>query len=160
MDDGSIVLKFNAKGGRVPEESYMPLLAVILLFPVSCTVSSPVALMTFDKVASRNEFQTGSAILWSLLALSIWAGIIYAYNHRRIKISGKVRIVPKISAYGIFKQDFESAQDFVVRSNHSLKYTTNIHYIAVITKHGEKHFTNYMPEENAANIVNEIYRYR
>lgn len=159
-NEGHVDLSFKAKGGRVDQESYMHVLAMILLLPVSCTVSSPIALMTFDRVANRNEFQTGSAILWILLALIIWFATIYAYNHRRKKINGKLRIIPKVSVYGIFKHPFEHAEDFVVRSDNSLGYSSDIHYVAVKTKHGETHLTNCMAEEQAKKIVSEINKYR
>jgi hypothetical protein len=158
--EGYIDLSFPAKGGRVDSDSYMPLIVMILLLPASCALSSPVALMTFDKVANRNEFQSGSAILWSLLALGMWFAIIYAYNHRRKKISGKLRIIPKVSVYGTFLHPFEPAHEFSVRRDDSLGYSSHIHYVAVKTKKNESRLTNLMSEEQAQELVNEINKNR
>lgn len=158
--EGYIDLSFKAKGRRVNEDSYMSLALMILLLPASCTISSPFAFMTFDKVASRNEFQAGTAIIWVMLSLFIWAGIIYAYNHRRRKINGKLRIVPKVSVNGKFRFDFEKGEEFVVRSDTSLGYTNNISYVAVLTNRGESRVTDYVTEGQAQEIVAEIKKYR
>jgi hypothetical protein len=46
--EGNVELRFNAKGSRVNEESYMSLILMVLLFPVSC-------FMRCDKPSSLND---------------------------------------------------------------------------------------------------------
>lgn len=158
--EGAIDLSFKAKGTRVQKSLYMSLYSVFLLLPVSCTVSSPIAFMSFDKVASRNEFQAGTAILWVLLSLGMWAGIIYAYNHRRTTLKRTMRIIPKasVSANSLF--NLEDCKDFVVRSDNTLGYTNDIHYVAVMTNRREARLTDYMSEDQAKELAEYINKNR
>jgi hypothetical protein len=116
--------------------------------------------MTFDTVANRSSFQSGLAILWSFLALGIWACVIYAYNHRRINILGNLLIVPKVNVRGIFLHRFEDIQDVVVRSDNSLNYSSDVHFVAVVNTKKESRLTDYMSKEQAQELVNEINKNR
>lgn len=158
--EGYIDLSFKAKGTRVQKSLYMSIYSMLLLLPVSCTVSSPIAFMSFDKVASRNEFQAGTAILWVLVTLCMWAGVIFAYNHRRRTLKRTIRIIPKISVYANSLFNFENCKDFVVRSDNSLGYTSDVHYVAVVTDRREAKLTDYMSEEQAQAIASEVNKYK
>ena len=162
--DGGVTLNFKGKGGRVGHDRYMPLFFVILLLPVSCTVSSPFAFMTFDKIASRNELQSGTAILWVLLSLFVWAGIIYAYNHRRTTTNGKLIIVPahlEEQEYGVthFAQDVFNVhpyQDFAVRTDEKSDYQT-YNTLVVGKKNGQElTIAKNLSQETAEEIVREL----
>lgn len=158
--EGYIDLSFKAKGTKVQKNLYMSLYSVLLLLPVSCAFSSPIAFISFDKVASRNEFQAGTAILWVLLSLCMWAGVIYAYNHRRRTLKRTIRIIPKISVYANSLFNFEDCKEFVVRSDNTLGYSSNVHYVCVVTNRREAKLTDYMSEEQANEIANEVNKYK
>lgn len=160
--EGYIDLSFRTKGSRVGEDSYMPLALVILLVPASFTVSSPVAVMFYDKVASRNEFQYGVAMIWVLLALLLWAGVVYTFNHRRSVKKNKMRIAPKESVRGLSLFSYDSYKDFVVRIDNSLGYTSDISYVAAVSERRkeEDRVTGYMSDEQAEAIVKEINKCR
>lgn len=154
--EGIIDLKFKTKGARVGSHLFMPLFFVFALLPVSCTVSAPVAFLTFNKEATRQAFPAGTAFLWVLLTLFIWGGVVYAYNHRRVRRVGTMRIVPKESVYTNFLYEFEKGKNFVVKSDTSLGFANDIWFVAFSGNHGDGRITDYMSEEQATELVNLI----
>lgn len=155
--DGTVTLSFKSRGTRVRAGSAMPVFLVILLFPVSCTVSSPAAFLFFDPVASRNEFQYGVAMIWAALSLLLWAGIVRAYNHRRSVHRESMTIVPREEVRpSIGRYSFQEYGCFAVRTDATLGFRRNTSYVAAVGKRAEYRITMYMSDGQARAIAGEI----
>ena len=74
LDDGSIVLKYKAKRMSPAAMASAGTLALIVLFPVSCAVTLPVAAI-FNGL--RQDLGDTNKLLWTTLALIFFTVILY-----------------------------------------------------------------------------------
>lgn len=72
--DGSIELKYKAKRMSPAAMAGAGMAAILVLFPVSCAVTLPVASMFNDHGQSLGQTSKG---LWTTLAIILYIGILY-----------------------------------------------------------------------------------
>ena len=72
--DGSIELKYKAKRMSPSAMAGAGMVAILVLFPVSCAVTLPVASMFNDHGQSLGQTSKG---LWTTLAIALYIAILY-----------------------------------------------------------------------------------
>lgn len=160
--DGTFDLHFKSKGGRVSPNHHMSLPLVLLLLPVSCVVTSPLPLLTYDRAAARDAFPASSAILWLVVAAALAFGVLRAYNFRRVTLERKLHVHPAYvdlrSAPGNFGAlHVYKYSDFVARPNPEARHSpSNYGVFAWFDGEGFVPVVHEVSKETAQAIAQEL----
>ena len=155
--DGSIDLTFKTTRISVHSANAFSLIMLLILFPVSCAVTSPVMFMLYDKQASRDGFQGGAILMWNLAAFLLCFFVARWYKE------GKTTLTIKPHEGIIFEGKqlpFTDIQEVGTMHETILNNPIGTSYVYAKSHGNQIKVTKYVPLSLAEAIVSEINKAR